>query len=350
MANGEKTLSHHKKIQIIAFLGIVLIMLVLVALMLKPLANILLFSGILAVIFRPFYNALLKRFKNTSAAAGVVVFVVLTFLVLFIWGFGQLLFNEIADLSFRFKSGEFVFNRSEIISQLPSFLQDTVRTLSADINSVLGKAASGVFQSFSTVVSNLASFFFSLFIAFFAFYYLLKDGSKLKYLVLEIAPISGGQENLILEKIIKSVNGVVKGTFLVALTQSIIALIGFIIFGVPNPLLWAMCTFVAAFIPNIGTAIVMIPAVAYVFLTGHTGAGIGLTIWAVVAVGLIDNILSPKLVGRSAQLHPLLVLLSVIGGLQLFGFLGFLLGPIFMAVFVALIEMYTVDFKEYLQK
>lgn len=331
------------------FLCILGAMLILVAFMFKPLANTLLFSGILAIVFRPLYNKFLRRFRSESAAAGLTVLIVLVGIFLFLWIFGQLVVNELGDLYGRFKAGEFVLNREEVISQLPTYLQEPVLTVTQDLNSVLSRFTAGAFQTFSALISNIASFLFSAFIVFFALFFLLKDGSKLKKLALLVSPISNNQENVLLEKVVRSVNGVMKGTFLVAIIQAIIATIGFLVFGLPNPFLWAICTFLAAFVPNIGTAVVLIPAILYLFLTGHPGAGIGLAIWGAVAVGLIDNILSPKLVGRSAKLHPLLVLLSVIGGLEVFGVLGFLLGPIFMAIFAALVEMYTTDFKEYLQ-
>ncbi len=102
--------------------------------------------------------------------------------------------------------------------------------------------------------------------------------------------------------------------------------------------------------PSVGTALALTPAVIYLLITGNTGNAIGLAIWGALAVGMIDNFLGPKLVGSRTKLHPLLVLMSVLGGIQLFGFLGFLLGPIVMAIFVALVEIYRTDFKSYVEQ
>jgi predicted PurR-regulated permease PerM len=198
-------------------------------------------------------------------------------------------------------------------------------------------------QTATAVVSNLASFLFSFFLLMFSTFYLLKDGEALKKYIMQISPISSSQENVLIEKISMSITGIVKGTFLVALTQAIVALIGFVIFGVPSPFLWAGATFLAAFIPNLGTALVIIPAVVYLFLVGDTASAIGLSIWGGVAVGLVDNFISPRLIGKQAEMHPLLVLLSVLGGLQFFGVLGFILGPIAMAIVVAVLSIYKDD-------
>jgi predicted PurR-regulated permease PerM len=143
---------------------------------------------------------------------------------------------------------------------------------------------------------------------------------------------------------------VVKGSFLTALVQGVIATIGFFIFGVPVPLLWGLFTVLAALVPTIGTALSLVPAVIYLLVTGETGNAIGLAIWGAVAVGLVDNFVGPKIVGSRTQLHPVLVLLSVLGGIQVFGLLGFLIGPIVMAIFVALIDMYRTDFKSYVEE
>ena len=108
----------------------------------------------------------------------------------------------------------------------------------------------------------------------------------------------------------------------------------------PNPVLWGLVAALAALIPGIGTALILIPAIGYLFFTGSTGAAIGLLIWGVVAVGLIDNFLGPMLVNRGVKIHPFLILLSIFGGLSFFGPVGFVLGPLIIALVFALLEIY----------
>ena len=100
-------------------------------------------------------------------------------------------------------------------------------------------------------------------------------------------------------------------------------------------------TAITALVPGVGTALVITPAIIFLFLTGNTFGGVGLLVWGFTAVGLIDNFLGPKIVGRGMQLHPLAVFLAVLGGLAFFGPLGFLLGPLVMSVCVALVDMYS---------
>ncbi len=341
-------MTQFKRIQTISFLVLLLLVFILVLFIFKPFVNIIALAVILAILFHPIYVRLLPQVKYPAVASLLTVLLIILIIALPIWFFGQVIFNEIVSLYERYRNGGFVIDKTEIIASLPDQVQTTIQSLSADINSFIGRISSQAFASFSSILSNVAGFIIATFMLFFIVYYMLRDGSKIKAVLMDISPMSTEHENKLISKIIAAVNGVVKGSFLVALAQGVIATIGFVIFGVPEPLLWGAFTVVAALVPTVGTSLSLIPAVIYLFITGHTPQAIGLLIWGAVAVGLVDNFLGPKLVGRSTKLHPVLVLLAVIGGLKFFGVLGFLIGPILLAIFVALIDMYRKDFKEYL--
>jgi predicted PurR-regulated permease PerM len=116
----------------------------------------------------------------------------------------------------------------------------------------------------------------------------------------------------------------------------------FMIFGVPNPVLWGVLGAIAALIPGIGTALVLLPAAAYLlFAVGDAAGALGLFVWWVSAVLLIDNMLGPHLVGRGAQLHPLVVLLSVLGGVAFFGPAGIFFGPLCISFLFAVLSVYS---------
>ncbi len=113
------------------------------------------------------------------------------------------------------------------------------------------------------------------------------------------------------------------------------------IFGIPNGFLWGTVAAIAALIPGIGTALVFIPAIAFLFFIGNIPQALGLLAWGALAVGLIDNILGPKLVGRGMQLHSLLVLLSVLGEIIFFGPSGIFLGPLSLSLLFVLLSIYA---------
>jgi predicted PurR-regulated permease PerM len=111
-------------------------------------------------------------------------------------------------------------------------------------------------------------------------------------------------------------------------------------FGVPNPALWSGILVIASFVPTVGTALVNVPIVLYMFLTGDVLPAVGLAIWATAAVGMVDNFLGPHIIGRGTRLHPLLTLFAVLGGITLFGPIGLLAGPVVMSLLLALLHIY----------
>lgn len=340
----------YKRLQIITFFLILLIAFLVVVFLVRPFAAIVAFGLIVAILFEPINTRFEARLKSPTLAALLTVVLVLVIAFIPIVFFGQLLFNELNSIYDRFRSGDLVLDRQQLVQSLPVQLQDMIATFSRDLNSYLGRLTSNAFQSFSSVLSSATGFVVSFFVFLLTLFYLLRDGPRIKKFFIDIMPMAERQENRLIHRIVFAVNGVVKGSFLTAVSQGVMATIGFFIFGVPEPIIWGLFTIVAALVPTVGTALSLVPAVIYLLVTGQAGNAIGLAIWGAVAVGLIDNFLGPRLVGTRTQLHPLLVLLSILGGIQLFGILGFLIGPIVMAIFVALVDMYRTDFKSYVEQ
>jgi predicted PurR-regulated permease PerM len=180
----------------------------------------------------------------------------------------------------------------------------------------------------------------SLFIFLATLYYLLKDGEKIKKFIIELSPLRDRNDEAILKKLEGAANSIVKGNLLIALTQGVLTAAGLWVFGVPNAALWGSVTVITAIIPGVGTALVLAPAIAFLFFSGATASGFGLLAWGVGAVGLVDNFLGPRLVGRGMQLHPLIILLSVLGGIAFFGPVGLIMGPLTVSFLFALFEVY----------
>ena len=174
----------------------------------------------------------------------------------------------------------------------------------------------------------------------FALFYLLRDGGKLKQGVIMISPLNDQYDEKIFSKLKQAIRSVVVGSLVVSFIQGLLTGIGFFVFGVPNPALWGSFAVVSALIPGIGTSLVLLPGVLYLFFMSTNLHALGLLIWGIVAVGLIDNYLGPTLVNRGVHIHPFLILLSVMGGLVFFGPIGFIAGPLIVALLFALLEIY----------
>jgi predicted PurR-regulated permease PerM len=137
---------------------------------------------------------------------------------------------------------------------------------------------------------------------------------------------------------------VIVSTVVTAAVQALAALVGFFIAQVPNPIFFGLITFIVAFIPAIGAGVACLAAALLVFITGHPYMAIFLAAWGLVVVGLVDNVVKPLLIRRGMELHGAVVFFSLIGGLSAFGAVGLLLGPLVVAMFLALLRMYHRDF------
>lgn len=316
-----------------------------VALMWWPFWQILALAAIIAVLFTPVYERINKEFNRPNLSATLSIVLVVLIIILPLWLFGQLLFNQLVEVYNNFRLGQLSFSQAALFNKLSPEWQSLLGTISNDTAAIFSKFTASTFTFVQQLLSNLASFFISLFLLVFLTFFMLRDGVRIKSALADLSFLPEHYERELIAKVEGAISGVLKGSFLVALVQGTAGLLGFWLFGLPQPLLWAAATIISSMVPNIGTAIIVIPAVVFLFFTGHTTQAIGLAIWGALVVGLVDNLVSPKLIGQNLKMHPVLALLSIVGGLQIFGFLGFLFGPIIMAVFLALVEIYRVDLK-----
>jgi predicted PurR-regulated permease PerM len=127
----------------------------------------------------------------------------------------------------------------------------------------------------------------------------------------------------------------------IALLQGVIAGVGFFLFGLPNPALWGSTAAISALIPGVGTSLVLIPAVIYVMIFGSPVQGIGLLLWSLLAVGLVDNLLGPRLMRKGAKIPQFAIFIAVMGGLAVFGPLGFVIGPLVFSLLFTLLDIYS---------
>ncbi len=188
---------------------------------------------------------------------------------------------------------------------------------------------------FSYALSQAFSLGVGLFVFCFCLYYLLKDGPELKNAIISALPLSQGAGMAILLRLQRSIHAVFKGFLIVAIIQGILAGIGFWIAGIPQPVLWGVVAVAAALVPNVGTALIIVPSVAYSALFQSSWQTIFLIAWGVLVVGTADNVVRPMLTSRESGLHPFLIFLSIIGGVELFGIIGFIAGPVIVAFLYA---------------
>src|SRR3989344_2894593 len=337
---------NHSKTELYFLLMLLASVCVIAFFIFKPFLYTLILAIVFATVFEPVHKKALHIMGGRSVLAAllttvsvlVVVIVPLTFL-------GIQIFRETTQLysSLTLNGGAIDFSRSvnDTLQSLTPFSPTPIE-FSTDINQYITQGLHWLLQHLGTFFASVAKVLLSIFIFLVALYYLFKDGHKLKKAVIVLSPLQDTHDELIFTKLALAVNSVVRGNLTIALIQGLLTAVGFMLFGVHNPALWGSVAAMAALVPSVGTALVIFPAVLYLyFISGDTFSATGLLLWGMIAVGLIDNFLGPKLVERGMRLHTFLILLSVLGGLSFFGPIGFLLGPLVLSLLFALLEIYS---------
>ncbi len=206
-----------------------------------------------------------------------------------------------------------------------------------------------IYTSFITLPSRFIDFFIMVFLLFFLFV----DGKRVLNTVRQLLPMKIEHEAFILKTLKDTTDAIVFGQTVTAVLQGIIAGIGFWLFGVPHALLLGVIIGFLAIIPFLGSTIIYVPIAFYFILQGmnmgDNGAlikGVLLLFYGIVFISSIDNFLKPKIIGDRAKLHPAFVFIGVIGGLALFGIIGFFLGPIIFGLFLSMVQIYKKEKKQ----
>lgn len=346
----------YRQLQIYFFLGLIIAVGALTVMIFRPYLGPLVLGGTFAIIFMPLYRriVLLLRGRESLSALLTIAFIVVVVVVPLFY-FGLRVFDEGRNLYVSLTNGAgdglvgdvFERLRGKITLVIPDEYVPSYAEIARDARQYAQQALGWILQNVGTIFSSLTKVLFGMFLSLFALYYLLKDGKRLKRAVIEYSPLADEYDKQIFSKLSQVVNSVIRGALVIAVIQGLLSGIGYFIFGVPNAVIWGLVTVFAALVPSVGTALVTMPAALFLFLSGNVFGAFGMFLWAVVLVGLIDNFISPKILERGLHIHPFLILLSVLGGLSVFGVLGFIIGPLSLSLFLALLDIYKEEFKKY---
>jgi predicted PurR-regulated permease PerM len=318
------------------FIGVIILTAALVALIFLPELNVVVLGVAFAVLFQPWYAAIKDLFKGRAglAAAAIVVIAIVIILVPLVF-FGYQIFLEAQGLYAQLSSGGGIPVIGWFRAEIQQFFPSLNINFSLYIQQLLG-----------LVVSVVGAFFLS----FFALYYFLKDGPVLRTTAMRWSPLPAQHTEEILDKLHTMASSVIRGSLLVSVFYGILVGVGFAIFGLPSAILWGAVTVIASFIPVFGVFLIVVPGIISLALGGNTLAALGLTAWVLIMAAFMENFLRPRLIGRKAKIHPLLMLFAVLGGLSFFGPIGLLLGPLALSLLLTLLEIYPLLALENLNK
>ncbi len=211
------------------------------------------------------------------------------------------------------------------------------------------KAAGGfLVGSASQLTAGTAAFLLNLFVMLYAMFFFLRDGVAILEKIFYLMPLAHEDEARMLQRFVSVTRATVKGTLVIGLIQGALAGIAFACAGLDGAAFWGTIMVILSIVPGIGAALVWIPAVIFLFVTGHAVAGTLLGLWCAAVVGTIDNVLRPILVGKDAKMPDLLILVGTLGGIYLFGPIGFIVGPIVCGLFLTAWDIYGTAFESLL--
>lgn len=324
-----------------------------------PFLKTLLLGAILAGLCRPLYRWMTRlvggRRSLASALTLLVLFVLVAGPVSAFLGVVVKQALNVSEQAIPWVQQHFgaasTFNIHDWLVQRFPMLADYVPSEEQIVENIGGaaKGAGGfLVASASRMTAGTATFLLNLFVMIYAMFFFLKDGGAILEKIFYYMPLSHEDEARMLQRFVSVTRATVKGTLVIGLIQGALAGLAFWVAGIGGAAFWGTIMVVLSIVPGIGAALVWVPAVIYLFVTGQTTAGILLGAWCAAVVGTIDNVLRPTLVGKDAKMPDLLILLGTLGGLYLFGPIGFIVGPIVCGLFLTAWDIYGTAFADIL--
>lgn len=324
-----------RKIVTIVILSVLIILTFFV---LKPILLSIIVGVILAVIFATPYDFLAKKTKLKNLSAFLICLFLILMIILPVWFLTPIFIKQSFEVFINSQQLDFV---TPLKNFFPSLFAS--EQFSAEIASIMQSfvvnAVNSLVNSFSNLILNFPSLFLQLLIVFATFFFVLRDKEELVSYIRSLMPFTKDVEDKLFKSSRDLTLSVVYGQIVTGTIQGLVAGAGFFIFGVPNALLLSLLAIFAGIMPIIGTTIVWLPVVVYLLIAGNNVPALGVGFFGLIATG-IDNFIRPALVSKKTRIHPLLVLIGMIGGLFLFGVLGFILGPLIIAYVLIVVEIY----------
>lgn len=313
-------------------------------------------ASIFAGISYPLYRRLRFRLGGRANAASIAT-IALLFLGVVLPLATFLVFVVSESVSLSQAIGEWARSEPDRLGQMRTWaarlpfvgrLVPDSEELLTQLGELAGRMGPMLAGKLAAVGRGTLSFLFQLFVCLYAMFFFLVDGQTLLRQILYYIPLGAAQEDKLLERFVSVTRATIKGSLLIGVIQGMLAGLAFWVAGVPAAAFWGTVMVVLSIIPAVGSALVWVPAVGYLAIVGQNTAAIGLFAWCVVVVSSVDNFLRPILVGRDARMSDLMILLSTMGGIVLFGALGFIVGPIIAALFVTIWHIYGNAFQDWL--
>ncbi len=330
------------------FAGLFILAMVLFSLILLPFVMPVLLGGFLVVLFLPIQDFLARRIRGRKPLCAALSTLAVFLLILVpLAGVGWLVGRELLQLALNLPTQlESVDMRQALLTHLPAGLSRYVRpeTVGSEAEKAVVSVATGSAAFLTQAVGLGSEFVVNLFLMTVAMYYFFLDGRRLYAEAVRLVPLDKRYIQHFSREFTDVAHAIVYGNTVTAFVQGAVGLVGLMLVRVPHAGVWGAAMVIAALVPVVGTALVWLPISVLLLLSGKTSEALFLAAWGALVVGTVDNFIRPRLCGSRMALHPLLVFLSMFGGVAVFGMMGMLVGPLIAALFMAMVRIYRRDF------
>jgi predicted PurR-regulated permease PerM len=328
------------------FLLLLAIVTVAFAWVLSPFFGAVFWAVIMALLFNSTFQALLRRLGGRrNSAALLTLFIIVLIVVLPMVLLSVAAVNEVTALVTRVRTGDVNFRAyaQQVLAALPHWLTEQMARFDLiDIQSVVEKFSDALLKSGQLITTQALSFgqnalvfVVNLTIMLYLLFFFLRDGDQLSRMIRQAVPMERAQTHYLANKFATVVRATVKGNVVVALAQGALGGLAFWALDIRGAVLWGSVMALLSLLPAVGAALIWAPVAIYLLATGSIWQGVALIAWGALAVGMVDNLLRPILVGKDTKLPDYVVLLTTLGGISLFGISGFVIGPTIAALFMA---------------
>ncbi|KIZ48012.1 MULTISPECIES: AI-2E family transporter [Rhodopseudomonas] len=321
-------------------------------LILRSFYSALLWGVVIAILFAPLYRGLLKRTGNRSNLAAIATVTIIVLIVILpISMVGAALAQEAGGMYKKIQSGE--LDLAQLFQQIQAALPIWISDLSsqfgiANLGGLQERLSAGLLKGSQFLAGQAINigqstfdFVVNLFVMVYLLFFLLRDGDALARRIRNALPLSRQRQDELLEKFTVVIRATVKGNMLIALLQGALGGLIFWVLDINGALLWAVVMAFLSLLPAIGAGLVWIPVALYLLATGAVWKGVILIAFGALVIGLVDNLLRPVLVGKDTRMPDYVVLISTLGGIEVFGLNGFVIGPVIAAMFIAVWDIYA---------
>ena len=314
----------------------------------SPFLTAIAWAIVFSIVFYPVYT-FTRRYVKIDVIASLIVISIILFVV--IGPVTYLSFILISELQHFVSSldrdkigsiGELYagFRSSALFETISMYIGEENIPSAAAITTAIRKVSNNLLENLSFQIANILSIFINFLFMLFTAFFLLKDGAAFLRKTRDFMPFSEKQNERLANQVKDMIVSTVYGGAAVALIQGILGGLIYFFLGLNAPVMWGIAMSIMSFVPVVGTFSIWGPTTVYLFFQGSVLKASVLFIFGVMVISMVDNILRPLIIGSRTKMPTVLILFSVLGGIKLFGIIGYVMGPLIMAVFISVFELF----------